>query len=277
MQPRMFRLSRDVRFAVDPGEAPDGPAQGRNGYAGKPPVTGIGQLYYRVTVTVAGEPAADTGYVINIRTIDEAVRDQAVPMIRRAVRDAPLGWGAAGLVAGCFRALRESFLPLHLDGLELHLSPFTRLATSAALMGDQDSPMVLLHHTFEFAASHRLHNPAFSEAQNLEAFGKCNNPHGHGHNYVLQVTLRGGQIDAGGMVMAVAELERIVEERVIDPFDHRHLNLEVAEFRTLNPSVENIAKVIFGKLQPALAEAGGNLDAVTVWETPKTWCEYRPD
>src|SRR5687768_16995999 len=272
----MFRLSRDVRFAIEPGEAPDAPAQGRNGYAGKPPVTGIGQRYYRLTVTIAGQPAADTGYVINIRTIDEAVRDRAVPMIRRAVRDAPLGGDSRGLLAGCFRTLQEGFGPLELDRLELHLSPFTRLSTTAGLIGDQDSPMVLLHHTFEFAASHRLHNPDFTDAQNQEAFGKCNNPHGHGHNYVLQVTLR-GEPGPAGMVMGMDELERIVEERVIEPFDHRHLNLEVPEFRTLNPSVENIARVIFDKLQPELAQAGAVLDAVTVWETPKTWCEYRQD
>jgi 6-pyruvoyltetrahydropterin/6-carboxytetrahydropterin synthase len=269
----VFRLSRDVRFAIDPRDAPQGPVAGVNGYAGKPPVTGIGQCYYRLTVTLAGEPAADTGYVMNIRTIDEAVRDRALPLVRQAVRDARTADVAGGgLVRDCFRTLHEAFRPQRLDALELHLSPYTSL-TSA---GPDESAMVLLHHTFEFAASHRLHNPAFSDAQNREAFGKCNNPHGHGHNYVLRVTLR-GEPGADGRVMSIPDLERIVEERVIEPFDHRHLNMEVPEFAELNPSVENIARVVYEKLERPLADVGGTLDSVTVWETPKTCCEYRPD
>ena len=127
-----------------------------------------------------------------------------------------------------------------------------------------------------FNAGHRLHSPAFSDEENRRLYGKCNNPSGHGHNYVLRVTLR-GEPGTDGRVMSIPDLERIVEQRVIEPFDHRHLNMEVPEFAELNPSVENIARVVYGKLERPLAEAGGTLDAVTVWETPKTCCEYRPD
>jgi 6-pyruvoyltetrahydropterin/6-carboxytetrahydropterin synthase len=271
----MFRLSRDVRFAIHPGEPDDAPAWGHNGYAGKPPSTGLGQCYYRLCVTVAGEPAADTGYVINIRTIDEAVREKALPLLRSAVRQRSEESGGAVLLA-CFRALQDCLQPHRLETAELHLSPFTSLATSAELASPQETPMVLLHHMFEFAASHRLHNPAFSDEENQQAFGKCNNPHGHGHNYVLRVTLR-GRPEGQGALLSVEELERIVDERVIEPFDHRHLNLEIPEFAELNPSVENIARVVFDKLAAPLDQAGGRLEAVTVWETPKTWCEYRPD
>ena len=133
--------------------------------------------------------------------------------------------------------------------------------------------MILLHHTFEFAASHRLHNPELSEAQNRSVFGKCNNPHGHGHNYVVRVTLR-GEPDRNGLVMRREELDRIVDEQVIEAVVHKHLNLEVDEFATLNPSVENIARVIYLRLKEPLGGGRTWLDSVTVWETPKTWCEY---
>ena len=101
--------------------------------------------------------------------------------------------------------------------------------------------MILLHHTFEFAASHRLHNAQLSEAQNRAVFGKCNNPHGHGHNYVVRVTLR-GEPDRNGLVMRMDELEQIVDERVIEAFEHKHLNLEVEEFATLNKSLHRLER-----------------------------------
>ena len=133
--------------------------------------------------------------------------------------------------------------------------------------------MVRLSQKFEFSASHRLHNPQFSEDENRNAFGKCNNPHGHGHHYEVQVTIK-GEPDDNGIVIAVPTFERIVEETIIRRFDHRNLNVESAEFREVNPTVENIAKVIYRLLKPALTTGGTSLHGVTVWETPKTWCEY---
>ena len=135
--------------------------------------------------------------------------------------------------------------------------------------------MVRLSQKFEFSASHRLHNPSLSEADNRAAFGKCNNPHGHGHNYELQVTLV-GQPDVNGVIVEVPSFERVVSETVIQRFDHKHLNVEVPEFATgkLNPSVENIAMVIYRLLKPKVDDSRAKLASVTVWETPKTWCEY---
>ena len=129
--------------------------------------------------------------------------------------------------------------------------------------------MVRLSQKFEFSASHRLHNPEFSEEENRRAFGKCNNPHGHGHNYELEVTIAAGP-DPNGIVMPVPDFERIVDQTIIRPFDHRNLNTEVAEFRSLNPTVENIAMVIYRTLKEALP----GLKRVRLWETPKTWAEY---
>ena len=133
--------------------------------------------------------------------------------------------------------------------------------------------MVRLSQKFEFSASHRLHNPALSPEENRETFGKCNNPHGHGHNYEVQVTLSGIP-DESGSLIPVPRFEQIVAQTVIDRFDHRNLNVELPEFATLIPTVENIAMTIFRLLKPAFEAEQVTLAAVTVWETPKTWCEY---
>ncbi len=133
--------------------------------------------------------------------------------------------------------------------------------------------MIRLSQKFEFSASHRLHSPELSDEANRECFGKCNNPNGHGHNYEVQVTLV-GTTTGNGILVNIPDFERIVASTVIDRFDHKHLNLEVPEFKNLNPTVENIAKVIFGLLKPELASPSTTLSSITVWETPKTWCEF---
>ncbi len=290
----MYQLSREVRFAIDlsaresrPGvgdEVVGDGVVGRNGFAGKPPVTGIGQVYYALVVTVSGEPDAGSGYLLNIKKVDDAARDAAIPLVttavRRVVRQSCVGdgtghLGGGGLVRDLFAALADRFAPHRLDAVELKLSPLTSLV--AARSDPESPPMIRLNHRFEFAASHRLHNPALSDAENRQVFGKCNNVHGHGHNYEVQVTLR-GEPDGNGFLMNFEDLERIVDEAVIGPLDHKHLNLEVDEFAEggLNPSVEHIAAVIYRRLEQPLATDHSALDAVTVWETPKTWCEYRP-
>jgi len=133
--------------------------------------------------------------------------------------------------------------------------------------------MVRLSQKFEFSASHRLHNPALSDEENRRHFGKCNNPHGHGHNYVLQVTLA-GLPDCNGFIVDIPRFEEIVAATVIEPLDHRYLNLEIPEFSDLIPTVENIAMVIYRMLKPKLEAIGAKLAGVTLWETTKTWCEY---
>ena len=134
--------------------------------------------------------------------------------------------------------------------------------------------MVRLSQRFEFSASHRLHNPQLSDDENRRKFGKCNNPHGHGHNYEVQVTLAGEPDQSAGVLIDVPAMERIVSRTVIDRFDHKNLNVETEEFHDLIPSVENIAMVIFRMLKPQFEQQRARLASVTVWETPKTWCEY---
>ncbi|NOS99093.1 MAG: 6-carboxytetrahydropterin synthase [Phycisphaerales bacterium] len=130
-------------------------------------------------------------------------------------------------------------------------------------------------YAFEFSAAHRLYCASLNAEENRRLFGKCANPNGHGHNYVLEVTVRGIPDAASGVLIGLDALARIVNERVIERFDHKHLNLDCAEFAELNPSVENIARVIFEKLNGAFEPAA--LDCIRVYETPKTWAECRAD
>jgi 6-pyruvoyltetrahydropterin/6-carboxytetrahydropterin synthase len=130
-----------------------------------------------------------------------------------------------------------------------------------------------LSQKFEFSASHRLHNPKLNDEENRKTFGKCNNPNGHGHNYELQVTLK-GKPSTSGLLVDVPAFERVVKEYVIDKLDHKNLNLDVPEFKEFIPTVENIAMVIFRMLKSRFTGIGAELASVTVWETPKTWCEY---
>jgi 6-pyruvoyltetrahydropterin/6-carboxytetrahydropterin synthase len=106
---------------------------------------------------------------------------------------------------------------------------------------------VLLTRRFRFAASHRLHTSALSDQENRRLYGKCNNPHGHGHDYVLEVTVEGAP-DATGQIVDRMKLEELVQNRVIQELDHKNLNLDRAEFLTDVPTTENLASLIQGRL-----------------------------
>lgn len=263
--PLMYRLTREVRFAVN--EVDDPQLRGRpgNGYAGFPSLVGYGP-WLTLRVTLAGRLDAQSSYLVNIKQIDATVRRVAVPYIARCVAGSP-PMTPALLIARLYQML-QAWPPLELAELRLGLSPFLAYCVRAPELS-----MVRLSQKFEFSATHRLHNPKLSEPDNQALFGKCNNPHGHGHNYELQVTVT-GHPDDNGLIVQIPELERIVGNTVINHFDHKNLNLELPEFRELIPSVENIAMTIFRLLKPKFASTRATLASVTVWETPKTWCEY---
>jgi 6-pyruvoyltetrahydropterin/6-carboxytetrahydropterin synthase len=262
----MFRLTREVRFGVNPEEDCQLATPPTNSFAGYPSLLGIGH-YLALEVTLVGEPSPDTGCVENIKRIDQAVRDAAIPMVTAYVRRGRLAGGGM-LVTAIYERLKEAWLPAELHHLRLALSPYLTLSFFA-----REFPMIRLSQKFEFSASHRLHNAAISEEENQKLFGKCNNPHGHGHNYVLQVTLV-GKPDINGFIIDIPKFEQTVASAVIEPFDHRYLNVEIAEFSELIPTVENIAMVIYRKLKPEFESGPAKLCGVTLWETTKTWCEY---
>ncbi len=123
-----------------------------------------------------------------------------------------------------------------------------------------------------FNAAHRLHNPAWDEATNQTVFGKCNNPHYHGHNYELVVRVTGIPDKQTGYVMDMKILSDIIREAVIERFDHKNLNEDCAEFKHLNPTAENIAVIIYGLLRDKINPA---MDLqVRLYETERNFVEY---
>ena len=123
-----------------------------------------------------------------------------------------------------------------------------------------------------FNSAHRLHNPAWDDARNEKVFGKCNNPHYHGHNYELLVKLTGVPDAATGYVYDLKKLSELVQEHVIEKFDHKNLNEDVAEFKELNPTAENIAVVIYNILRPKI-EPEFELQ-IRLYETERNFVDY---
>ncbi len=121
------------------------------------------------------------------------------------------------------------------------------------------------------SASHRLHNPEFSDEKNRATYGKCNNPHGHGHNYAVEVTVSGEVDRATGMVCNLADLDATVREHVVEAFDHQDLNHR-KEFRDLVPTTENLAIVIYNILKPVVRAA--HLEKIRIEETSNNSFEY---
>jgi 6-pyruvoyltetrahydropterin/6-carboxytetrahydropterin synthase len=134
--------------------------------------------------------------------------------------------------------------------------------------------MILLTRKIEFAASHLYHNPELSPEENRRVFGKCNNLHGHGHNYRLEVTVAGEPDPVTGMVVDLKELKEILEREIMQRMDHRFLNYEVAELQGKIPTCENIARVIWYLLEPKITK--GTLHRVRLYETPDLFADcYR--
>lgn len=131
--------------------------------------------------------------------------------------------------------------------------------------------MILLTRKADFAAAHFYWNPAWTEERNREVFGKCANRHGHGHNYTLEVTVKGEADPVTGFVVDLKHLKEVMETEVVSAFDHRHLNHEIPEFQTLQPTTENIALVIWRRLEGKVPHAV--LHRVRVYEAPDLFAD----
>src|SRR3954454_24733044 len=160
----MFRLTREVRFAIN--EAPDlqSTQKPSNSYGGFPSLTGRGQ-FVRMQVTLEGEPDRKSCYLRNIKEIDQLVRERCL--------------GLNFNLHEVFDCLRDAWPGTRLHSVTVCLTPFL----CATQLASEFGMYTRLSQKFEFSASHRLHNPELPEDVNRKVFGKCNNPNGHGHNY----------------------------------------------------------------------------------------------
>ncbi|HEX7123973.1 MAG TPA: 6-carboxytetrahydropterin synthase [Gemmatimonadaceae bacterium] len=133
-------------------------------------------------------------------------------------------------------------------------------------------PTVTVTRRLRFSAAHRVHNPALSDAENAALFGKCNNPNWHGHNYVLEVSVRGPVEERTGYVMDLAKLRDLVAHEIIDKVDHRNFNVDVDFMQGIIPTTENIAIAFWRVLEPRIAPA--KLVRLRLWESDNNYVEY---
>lgn len=261
-----IRLTRALRFFL-PLDLPAGESRPvLNSWSGWPQGIALAP-FLELQCTLAGPIDPSTDYVCNVKQVDAILRQHAIGAVwSDVVRDRTYP-EPPRLLTNLWRSV-ANHVPgeTNLDTLRLCVSPYLSFSLHRASL-----PMITACQQFEFSASHRLHHQALSDDENRRLYGKCNNPHGHGHNYVLETAIELSPESATGY--STETIERIVKEKIIDRLDHRHLNLEVEPFDRLNPTVENIAVTIWGWLVAAFPP-GCRLARVRVFETPKTWADY---
>jgi 6-pyruvoyltetrahydropterin/6-carboxytetrahydropterin synthase len=229
---------------------------------------------YELTVAMGGGLDAD-GMVLNLSEVKHAIREQVT---------AQLDFRCLNGVWPEFALERpEAMLP---TTEALALAIWRRLAPHLPLLGLRlhetdtlwadvlgDSMEAFLTIRTHFAAAHRLARPELTAEQNDAIYGKCARPHGHGHNYLLEVTVRGSIDPRTGMVCDLAALQERVDALVVEPFDHTFLNKDVAHFATTVPTAENIALHIADLLSAPVAELGATLHKIRLQESPNNAAE----
>jgi len=250
-------LSRTVRFEVSPVHEP---TQATNTHSANPMCDGIG-AWFEATVRCCGTPDQRTGMVQDIHHIDALLRTQLVELLRAALITPSTSPGDV------LRAFVEGLGPeaLAMESINLCLNPRRSVTLHTATMHD-----ILLTHQYQFAASHRLHNPALDQAQNEAIFGKCSRESGHGHNYWVEVDVV-APIDG---CFTRNAMDTIVQQTIIDRFDHRNLDVDCEEFKAVLSTVEHITIICHNLLVDPIAKAGGTLRQVRVWESQRTWASY---
>ncbi|HWD41987.1 MAG TPA: 6-carboxytetrahydropterin synthase [Fimbriimonas sp.] len=226
---------------------------------------------YVLDVTVEGHMDSTTCMILNIKRIDDLLKERVVSKFDgKSVNDEVPGFQNTVPTT-------ENML-LHIYDLLTAGSPLPEVVrlTHIKLAETPDLAVELIHlenqmqltltRSYEFAASHRLHVPSLSQEENREMFGKCNNPAGHGHNYILEVTVAGEPSPRTGMIADLEALDAKVNELVVDRYDHKHLNHDVPELQGLVPTSEIVAAKIFETLDGKLP---AKLQKVRLQETAR--------
>jgi len=275
----MVRLGRLVRFSINPFLEQDSP--GFNSYASKPAGEGLA-IFLELAVELIGPIAPETGLLVNVTDIDRIARRFGVPVLAEGIRRR-FGRGehaslavVAQMLHSVHGRLSGRFPSAQVDRLALQLNPFRKLAMDAKEPG-----VIYFSEKFEFAATHKLWNDSFSDEQNREVFGKCANPSGHGHNYLVEVTIKVPAEPQTGNAQAtegasgafrVGQFESIVDGRLMQLLDHKNLNVDVPEFGERIATVENLAVFAWQRLAGQFDPA--QLHCVTIWESDRTYCSY---
>jgi 6-pyruvoyltetrahydropterin/6-carboxytetrahydropterin synthase len=227
---------------------------------------------YVLEVTASGNVDETTGMVVNIKDIDEVLQERIVAKFaQKSINDEVPGFETkAPCLENLLLFLRDEARNLPGGASLEHL----KLEETPLFYGEwtRDGDKVTVTRSYEFAASHRLQQDAISHEENLRLYGKCNNPAGHGHNFVLEVTVGGKPDPLTGFVTDLAKLDAVVEERVLDRYDHKHLNTDVPELEGKVPTSEVVVTEIFRALE---GQVPGVLERVALRETDRSGFEVR--
>ncbi|MEM8677981.1 MAG: 6-carboxytetrahydropterin synthase [Planctomycetota bacterium] len=246
-------LTREVRLVL--GAPPDAPVL--NSWSGWPASDRLLPTMV-ARLSVEGAVSAEDGMICDIQVLDRLVR-RVVPEVAFAAKP------AAAYLVDLWEVLVAAEGGPAIAALEIELSPRLKF-----VMTQQQTSEVTLVHQFEFSAAHRLHSDQLDDDQNRRVFGKCNSLNGHGHNYVLEVSVM-GPLSSTGEVYPLEKMQTVVRDQVVERFDHKHLNKDCDEFRETNPTVENIAHVCWQLLEGQFEPA--RLTHLRLYETPKTWVD----
>lgn len=230
---------------------------------------------YVVDATVTGEVNPKDGMVVNITEVDAILKREIVEALgnKHLSYEVPHFEKTVPTLENIAFYIAERFQ----EAFTNPVANLTRLSvwempTLWATL-DLEKNLVLLTRSFDFAASHRLHAPGLSNEENLEIFGKCNNPLGHGHNYGVEVTVAGDPDPVTGMLVDLEKLDAVLDREIMGRFDHKNLNADTVEFQGVNPTSENLTLAIWKILEKTIPEPA-RLYRVIVKETDRNYFEY---
>lgn len=230
---------------------------------------------YTLDVTVAGAIDPRTGMVVNIKTVDDIVRENLVSLLDQKSLNDEVNFfqTTPSTVENILEFVKDLLgrpgaLPsgTRLMGLRLEETPLLY----GELVSQNGNWKTSITRVYEFAAAHRLHSDALSEQENLDLFGKCNNISGHGHNFVLEVTVEGKPDARTGMIANIQDIDDQVNELVVERLDHKNLNLDVPEFKNRVVTSEVLVSEIFNILDGKLP---AKLSRVRLFETARSFFE----
>lgn len=228
---------------------------------------------YVLWVGVDGSTDEITGMVVNIKDIDRTVRDTVLKELdQKSLNDEVAHFASVvpsteNLALYIAHKLSRQSLGGRLAYLKLEENPLLFVEIDM-----NKTPSVTLTRVYEFAASHRLYSPSLTQAENEALYGKCSNEHGHGHNYVLEVTVGGQPDPETGMLVDIDELDRVIHALVVDRYDHHNLSLEIPELQGKVATSEVVAEAIWELLDGNLP---ARLESVRLFETARNAFEIR--
>jgi 6-pyruvoyltetrahydropterin/6-carboxytetrahydropterin synthase len=222
---------------------------------------------YILDVTTEGVPDPQNGMVVNIKTIDDLLDEHVVSQFDgKSINDEVEHFHTTpATLENLLLFIKDElhFLPPEAALVEIRLE---EMPTLWANYNVHRNPPMTLTRSYEFAASHRLYNPSLSDAENEELFGKCSNPAGHGHNYILEVTVAGQPKPDTGMLADLEKMDAVVNEKVVDRYDHKNLNEDLPEFKGRMTTSEIVVQEIWKALESSVP---AKLQRVRLQETAR--------